>query len=106
MNPFFLKGLSNWILVIGCIFTLLGTIGSLYFGRRVGKIEPYLKPIRSANSTVELILKSNHINDVEAIHHVDQGAVIGFFKDEQELLACIIHKLTFQKIKCQIRPQK
>lgn len=86
MDSYLLKNISTAVLIGGAIATALGTVGTLYFGKRVETVAPYQQPIHTGIAAVEVTVSS----DREANnHYIDRGAYICFAKGNDELLTMI-----------------
>ena len=95
MDPYSLRTISWIILGIGAAFTLIGTIGTLYFGKRVETIGPYIQPILLATATVEVFIESDKN---ENITHMNKGGYICFVKDNKPLLIMSSTSLDYSRV--------
>jgi hypothetical protein len=77
MDPFVLKTISNIIIFIGTGLTLLGGLGTWYFGNKSDELKPYYESINTASAKVEIIVESN---DKINSHFMDRGGGVVFAK--------------------------
>jgi hypothetical protein len=83
MDANFWRTLSYIAVSLGTALVLIGTIGTWYFGKRLEAVAPYRQPIRTATSTVEVIILSNeNVNST----FMDSGGYIAFGKREKPLI--------------------
>lgn len=83
MDPFIGKTIGYIFLICGLSLGIIGTYFTWHFGKRVEEIKPYRQPIRSATSTVEIIIESDKkINTT----YMDRGGYIVFGKGNEALI--------------------
>jgi hypothetical protein len=83
MDPYLGRTLGYIFLIGGLSFGLVGTYLTWHFGKKVEEIAPYRQPIRSATSTVEIVIESDkEINTT----YMDRGGYIAFGKGNEALV--------------------
>ncbi len=83
MDVYFLKTLFQVILIIGAVATTAGTVGTLYFNKRIEEIAPYRQLIQTGVAKIEVLVSSER--QINA-HFMDGGTALAFAKGGEALL--------------------
>lgn len=83
LDPLWWRNASYAVVFLGTALVLAGSIGTWHFGNLVEAVAPYRAPIRSASSTVEVIIESDEPYDN---FYMDRGGYLAFGKGAEPLL--------------------
>jgi len=83
LDPFFWRTASYVAVFVGTALVLLGSVGTWHFGNEAERAAPYRQPVRSATSTVEVLIRSDESFDN---FFMDRGGYLVFGKGNQALL--------------------
>lgn len=83
MDPFTWRTVSYVVVFVGTALVLAGSIGTWYFGNLAEQVAPFRQPIRTASSTVELIVESS---DQVNTTYMDSGGLLAFGRGSTPLL--------------------
>lgn len=83
MDPFLWRTISYVVVFLGTALVLAGSVGTWYFGNQAEAAAPYRQAVRTASSTVELVIES--AEQVNA-NYMDRGGLLAFGRDNAPLL--------------------
>lgn len=95
MDPFFWRTISYVVVFIGTALVLVGSIGTWYFGSLAERVAPFRQPVRSASSTVELVVESpEQVNT----NYMDRGGLLAFGRGNAALLVTAATESTARQL--------
>lgn len=83
MDPFLWRTVSYVVVFVGTALVLAGSIGTWYFGNLAEKVAPFRQMVRTASTTVELIVESaDQVNTT----YMDSGGLLVLARGNTPLL--------------------